>query len=184
MSLKIFSDIDDVLVSFIDAYKEKFKNDPRCMEDKTITRNVQQVLRTDKNFWLGLKAIRTPEIHISGYCTKRIIPKNWTRESLRKNNFPDGPIYQQYYQYGSKARLIKGRCNVLLDDSVSNFINCNLNGVPCLLVDTPFNRAKWSPIGRIYSLKQEEVESAYKYFMEDVFPNFKTLTDNGRKILY
>jgi uncharacterized HAD superfamily protein len=107
------------------------------------------------------------------FCTKRVIPKTWSREYLIKHNIKVKPIYQQWYQYGRKSTLIKGKVDVFIDDSISNMIELNLSGIPCLLMDAE-NNQKWGPIGRIYSLKYLEIEKAYLEFMK-IFPNFKEL---------
>ena len=90
------------------------------------------------------------------------------------NGFPNSPVYQMYLQSGNKARMIKGRVDVFIDDSISNMIKMNLSGVPCLLMDTPNNR-DWGPIGRIYTLDKDEIMEIYELFMKTVFPNFKNL---------
>jgi hypothetical protein len=80
-----------------------------------------------------------------------------------------------YYQQGNKATMIKGRVDVFVDDSISNFIKLNLSGVPCLLIDQPDNQS-WGPIGRIYSLNKEEILDAYNLFIDTgMFDNFKNL---------
>ena len=48
--------------------------------------------------------------------TVKCIQKNW----LAKNGFPNKPVYQMYHQQGNKADMIKGRCDILIDDSYFN----------------------------------------------------------------
>lgn len=79
------------------------------------------------------------------------------------------------YQKGNKANMIKGRCDVFIDDSVSNFIKMNKSGVPCLLMDTPFNQDA-GPILRIYSLDIQEIKYAYNLGLEsNLFSNFDNM---------
>jgi hypothetical protein len=59
-------------------------------------------------------------------------------------------------------------------DSVSNFKAMNLAGVPCLLMDAESNQ-DWGPIGRVYSLREAEIEEVYYLFMDTIFHNFKNL---------
>lgn len=172
--IRIFSDIDDTLLSFFNAYKYKFRNTKDYLKDKVITRNVQQVLRYDKEFWINLERLRTTDIELDGYCTKRVNNKDWTRQSLIKNKFPNRPIYQQICYCKSKAPLIVGRCDLMIEDSLANFIDLNLKGIPCLLIDSPYNKS-WGPIGRIYTLNEYEVYTAYKSFKDNIFNNFKKL---------
>lgn len=171
MKLRIGLDIDDTICAFYNPYLERFGT-PHS--DSEITRNVSRVLIKDKEFWLGLPITNRPDFCPALYCTKRVHPKEWTREFLVINGLPVMPIYQVYCQKSSKAPRIKGRVDVFIEDSISNFIDLNLNGIPCLLIDNEFNRS-WGPVGRIFSLKEEEIVEAYNLFMATLFPCFKDL---------
>lgn len=160
MRLRIALDIDDTLADFVGSYNNHFNTNLASEPDWLITKNVRN-LRYNKKFWLGLEKIEwinfTPEI----YCTKRINPKSYSRQWLLNNGFPDKPIYQMIYQRGNKADMIKGRCDVLIDDSVSNVRKCIQSGLPALLIDRPHNRYA-GPECRIYSLDIDEIIEAYK----------------------
>lgn len=172
MRLRVGLDIDDTICAFMAPYLDRFgipKN------DSEITRNVQRKLRTDRKFWLGLPVINRPNFNPALYCTKRIHPKVWTRRFLEDNNLPIAPIYQVYLQTASKVPKIKGRVDVFVDDSLSNFIDMNLKGLPCLLIDSPYNREKWGSIARIYSLDIEEITDTYNVFSQTIFPNFREI---------
>ena len=171
MRLRVGLDIDDTICAFMGPYVDRF-GEPK--EDLEITRNVQK-LRKDRNFWLSLPVINRPNFEPTLYCTKRIHPKVWTRRFLENNNLPVAPIYQVYCQSSSKVPKIKGRVDVFVDDSISNFIDMNLKGLPCLLIDTPYNRERWGSIARIYSLNIEEITEAYNFFNQTLFPHFKEL---------
>lgn len=160
--LKVAIDIDDTLSSFYDSYQKLFPGE-RNMRNEVITKNVYS-LRNNKEFWTGLEVIDRPNFEPYIYATKRINPKSYTREWLIKNNFPDKPIYQTYYQLGNKADIIKGRCDVLIDDSPSNVYKCIKSGVPALLIDRPHNQEA-GPLYRIYSLDIDEVLFGYKMLM-------------------
>lgn len=170
--MRIGLDLDGTLDDFWNPYIERFGYPKRNSE---ITKNVNQILSKDRNFWLSLPVLRyidfTPEL----YCTKRVNPKPWTRKWLEDNGFPICPIYQMYYQHGNKATMIKGRVDVFIDDSISNFIKLNLSGVPCLLIDQPDNQ-EWGPIGRIFTLNKQEIVDAYNLFIDTgMFDNFRNL---------
>jgi hypothetical protein len=169
--IKIGLDIDDVLASFLPEYLNKFGNPKNNFE---ITKNVEKVLKHDREFWLSLPVLNTLNFEPALYCTKRVNCKTWTKKWLENNNFPNKPVYQVICQCRNKADFIKGRVDVFVDDSITNFIQMNLAGVPCLLLDKEYNQ-DWGPIGRIYSLDVSEIEDAYKLFMDTVFPNFKNL---------
>ena len=169
--LKIGFDLDDTINSWYPCYLKRF-GQPK--NDYEITKNVQRILKHDKQFWLDLPLKNMPDFQPTLFCTARVIPKSWTKRWLEEHNIPMAPVYQKYGYAGSKAPLIKGRVDVFVEDSLKNFIDLNLNGIPCLLIDSPANQ-QWGPIGRIFSLNYDEIEEAYNLFMETVFPNFKNL---------
>ena len=162
MKLRIGTDIDEVLSDFIGAYRQRFGEQPSHI----ITKHCERVLSHDRDFWVNLKLLRRPDFDFTLYCTKRVNPKSYTKEFIRKNNLPNAPIYQQWCQIGPKSRLIKGRVDVFIDDSVRNYEELNSHGVPCLLMDTPDNKNIDTPL-RIYSLNYDEIERVYN-------KNFKT----------
>lgn len=170
--MRIGLDLDGTLDDFWNPYIKRF-GQPKG--DYEITKNVNRILSKDRDFWLNLPVLRCIDFIPELYCTKRVNPKTWTRKWLEENGFPIRPIYQMYYQYGNKATMIKGRVDVFVDDSISNFIKLNLSGVPCLLIDQPDNQ-DWGPIGRIYTLNKEEIIDAYNLFIDTgMFDNFKNL---------
>ena len=81
------------------------------------------------------------------------------------------------YQHGSKAPLIKGRVDVFIDDSISNFLDMNKSGIPCLLMDNLSNK-HLGPMLRIHSLQKEEIEDTYWLAKEfGIFDNFSQFYD-------
>ena len=181
--MKIGLDIDDVVAGFWESYCDYFNayNNPKHLINANITKNVQRILKGDRNFWINLPVINRPNFTPELYCTKRVNNKSWTKEFITKNNLPNVPIYQMLYQHGNKATMIKGKVDIFVDDSISNMINMNLAGVPCLLMDTT-NNQDWGPVGRIYSLNKEEIEDACELFKVTMYPYFKDLCDEYRKV--
>ena len=168
--LRIGLDIDEVLADWWNPYLKRFRF-PKS--DYEITRNCVRKLSRDRNFWLNLPVLRYPcNFEPVLYCTKRSCLKTYSKEWLDINDFPHKPVYQVYCQTDNKARYIKGRVDIFIDDSINNFIQMNLSGVPCLLMDTQFNQS-WGPIGRVYSLNYEEIEESYYLMKEDFLTNFK-----------
>ena len=159
--IRIALDLDDCLTSFYDSYKEKFKADknPKVLENNVITKNVVK-LKTNKAFWLGLRKISNINFIPELYATKRINPKSWSRQWLINNGFPNRPIYQMVLQDGNKADMIKGRCDVLIDDSETNVRKALKSGLPALLLDKPYNRNA-TDLKRIYSLDINEINKAF-----------------------
>lgn len=163
---RIGLDIDDCLAGFWDAYCERFDtaNNPHMLKDHIITRNVQQILSKERDFWLNLPVINRPDFIPELYCTKRVNNKAWTREWLRRNGFPDRPIYQMAYQHGNKADMIKGKVDVFIDDSLSNVIKCQRSGVPALLYHT--DRTVDFPMFKVFSLNRTEIIDAYLFMKQ------------------
>lgn len=160
-SLRIGLDIDDVLAGFFEMYKKTFTR-PRDLIDANITKNVRS-LKYNKEFWLSLPKLRDIDFVPAIYCTKRINPKRITKDWLALNHYPERPVYQMYYQQGNKATMIKGRVDVFIDDSVSNFEKINASGIPCLLMDAPHNAYFETPF-RIYTLTLAEIKEKYSEF--------------------
>lgn len=159
--MRIGLDIDDCLADFWGAYCRYFDvaNNPKMLQDHIITRNVQQILSRDRDFWLNLEVINFPDFVPELYCTKRVNNKAWTKEWLALNGFPDRPIYQMVYQYGNKADMIKGRVDVFIDDSLTNVLNCQKAGLPALVYHT--DRTAEFPMYKVFSITKEEIEDAY-----------------------
>lgn len=157
MKLKIGLDLDDTLNIWYSEYIKRFGL-PKT--DSEITRNVQRVLIRDRQWWINLPVKNRINFIPELYCTKRVCNKDYSKTWLRNNGYPDRPVYQVLYQRANKAKYIKGKVDVFVDDSVSNFIQMNLAGVPCLLIASEGNE-KWGPYGKIYSLDEEEIEYGY-----------------------
>jgi FMN phosphatase YigB (HAD superfamily) len=157
--LRIALDLDDTIFDFWGAYKALFPRESDLVEH-VITRNVVS-LRYNKEFWENLPLLEKPNFEPYIYATKRINSKVYTRNCLAKYNLPIRPIYQMYYQHGNKADLIKGKCDVLIDDSISNVQMAINSGLPALLIDRPHNQ-NGDPLFRIYSLDIDEIRFAYE----------------------
>lgn len=165
--LRIGLDIDDCLAGFWDAYCERFDtaHNPKMLEDSIITQNVNRILIEDRDFWLGLSLIDRPDFIPELYCTKRVNPKSWTRKWLELQDLPIRPVYQMFNQYGNKARLIKGRVDVFIDDSVRNVMQMNAAGVPALLYATEQNAGV--AMHKVFSLHEDDIIEAYETMIHD-----------------
>lgn len=175
-SLRIGLDIDDTLADFFPEYQKYFntKKYPHRLKEHNITKNVVRVLKFDRNFWINLPIKNvisfTPEL----YCTSRVCNKDWTKQWLRINNFPNSPVYQIFGHGVNKARLIKGKVDIFVDDSFINFKLLNMSGIPCLLLDQKGTK-DWDYNGKIYSLELNEILEEYFLFKHRVLPYFKEL---------
>lgn len=175
MGLRVGLDIDDTLAGFSIGYLNRFKKWPH--HDWAITRNVNNILIKERDFWLGLPILRIPDFKPRLYCSARVNNKRWTKKYLKDNNFPDAPLYQINGYKISKYNTLKGKVDVYIEDSVKNFIDLNSKGIPCLLIDTPKNQ-DWGPVGRIYNLNYEEIEQAYYLFAKEILPYFNEIIRN------
>lgn len=178
MSLRIGLDIDGVIAGFDTGYLQRFGKWPK--QDWCITRNVSNILIHERDFWLNLPVLRVPDFKPRLFCSARVNNKKWTKKYL-VNIGLTSPLFQVPGYNISKSKTLKGRVDVFIEDSLKNFIDLNLHGIPCLLMDAPSNRA-WGPIGRIYSLNEAEITECYNLFIDTVFSNFKGLLNGRNKI--
>lgn len=171
MKLKIGLDIDGTITDWDGAYLKRFKKWPNY--DWAITRNVEHILVHERDFWLNLPIIRLPNFEPRLFCSARVNNKKWTKKYLLEHGL-NAPLYQVPGYHLSKAKAIGHKCNVFVEDSIKNFIDLNLKGIPCLLIDSPSNQ-KWGAIGRIFSLDYDEIEEAYYLLKDTIFNNFKNI---------
>ena len=169
--LRISCDLDDTINYWMFPYIQKFGTPKNDFE---ITKNVRAKLMKDKEFWMTLPIKNRPNFIPVQYTTARIIPKQWIKQFIKENGLPNVPVYQVRGVSLSKAKMLKGRVDLHIDDSIKVFKDLNSKGIPCLLIDSPYNR-EWGPIGRVYSLDIDEIIETYNLFMDTVFYKFKQL---------
>lgn len=168
--LRISFDVDGVLADFESAYLKRFKKWPN--HDWAVTRNVANILIHEREFWLNLPVLNRLEFTPRMYCSARVNPKRWSKQYLRNNDFPEAPLFQVPGYKLSKAKTLKGRCDVHIEDSTKNFLDLNRKGIPCLLYNNKSNE-HLGPILRIYSLDKDEITDAYWLAKElGIFDNF------------
>lgn len=160
--IRIALDLDDTIFDFLGAYQEAFPGEKNLKEPK-ITKNVLS-LKKDKKFWEELPLLEMPNFEPYIYATKRINSKTYTRNCLRRHGLPVKPIYQIYTQTGNKATIIKGRCDVLIDDSAFNCYQALQVGFPAILITRPHNVNSDYPY-RINQLDLDEILEVYKQIL-------------------
>ena len=165
--MRIGLDIDNVIADWDSGYIKRFGKFPK--HDWVITRNVNNILIHEREFWLNLPILNIPDFTPRLFCSARVNSKNWTKTYL-KNHGLNSPLYQVNGYHISKYDSLKGKVDLFIDDSLKNFIDLNSKGIPCLLMDSKFNKT-WKNIGRIYSLKLNEIMSVYKEFIKFDFNN-------------
>ena len=158
--IKIALDLDDTILDFINFYKQYFPRDID-MISKNITKNVYK-LRNNKYFWEHLPLLEAPNFEPHIYSTKRINSKTYTRNCLNRYDLPIKPIYQTICQLSNKADIIKGRCDVLIDDSIFNVKKAIKVGLPAILISRPHN-ININFEFRIDKLDYREIENMYNY---------------------
>jgi len=169
--LRIGLDLDDCI---FDWYPEYLKRFGQPKDDYEITKNVQRILRKDKVFWENLPILNIPDFIPSLFCTKRVNSKVYTKNSLRRIGLHKVPVYQLFTQSANKADKIKNKVDVFIDDSISNWKQMNLSGLPCLLINNT-NNEHIGPLAKVYSLRYDHIEDTYDLFMKTIFPIFKDI---------
>lgn len=162
--IRIALDLDDTVFDFLGAYQEAFPGETNMVKPH-IDRNVF-ALRKNKKFWEGLPLLEMPNFEPCIYATKRINSKVYTRNCLTRHGLPIKPIYQIYTQRGNKANIIKGRCDVLVDDSAFNCYQAMEVGFPAILITRPHNVNSDYPY-RVSKLDFEEILEVYKRIVCD-----------------
>lgn len=157
--IRIALDLDDTIFDFLGAYQAMFPGE-RNMIGSIITQNVIS-LRKDKKFWENLPLLEMPNFEPHIYATKRINSKIYTRNCLNRYGLPIKPIYQMESQMGNKVTIIKGHCDVLVDDSAFNCYQALHVGFPAILITRPHNIDSDYPY-RINKLDIEEIIEVYK----------------------
>jgi FMN phosphatase YigB (HAD superfamily) len=156
--IRIALDLDDTIFDFLGAYQEVFPGEKNLISSN-ITKNVCK-LKKDKRFWENLPLLEMPNFEPCIYATKRINSKVYTRNCLNRHGLPIKPIHQMVYQFGNKVDMIKGRCDVLIDDSVFNCYQALKVGFPAILITRPHNIDSDYPY-RINRLDLDEIMAVY-----------------------
>ena len=157
--LQIGCDLDDTIFGFSEGYLKRFKKWPNY--DWAITRNVVNILSKERDFWINLPVIRRPVgFEPKLYCSSRVNRKSWSKKAIEINDLPNSPLYQVPGYHIPKAKYIKGRIDVFIEDSPHQWKALNLAGIPCLLIDSPNNK-EYGPMLKIYSLDEDEITDVY-----------------------
>lgn len=157
--LRIALDIDDTVVDWRKQHEKKFKCKLDKLKDVQITRQVLKC-QHDRDFWTNLPLLEKPNFIPVLYCTKRINSKQYTKNCFSKLGLPQSPIYQVINQYSNKVNYIKGRCDIIIDDSWRNVEQCIKSGLPALLITRSHNKDIKTPY-RVNKLNYQEITDKY-----------------------
>lgn len=145
---KIGLDIDEVIADWLGAWMERFdiKEAPSSWYfDRDIMERFDELKECGElnKFYMSLKPHLNPsDLPFEPHCyiTSRPVDTAVTECWLDDHNFPTKKVYT--VEVGkSKADVAKeAGIEVFIDDSYSNFLDLNKNGILCYLYDRPHNR--------------------------------------------
>lgn len=155
-------DVDDVICSFLDGWKEKFNITEVTNSwffDRKIRKRFDEMKKNNEldDFYLSLKAKIKPEeipFEPSAYITSRPVPTEITEQWLDMYGFPAAPVYTVGVD-GSKVDIAKKMgIEVFVDDRFDNFVELNKAGITTYLFDAPHNQRYNVGSKRIKSLNE------------------------------
>lgn len=157
---KVYLDIDGILADYESHFLSELKlpeYHPSDWNDYRF-RDGFDIIKNDENFWINIPKLIDSEIisyPIEGYCTSRPISNEITQQWLNKNNFPKGELINIYDTGKTKSEVLKNKCDIFIDDCITNFIDCNSNGITCFLMTRPHNKK--------YDVGHYRVDSVFEF---------------------
>jgi len=145
---KIGLDVDEVLAAWIDAWVKRynFKETPKAWHfDPLILGRFEEMRKSGEldDFYLSIEPLIGPEdIPFEPHCyiTSRPVDTEVTEKWLEMHKFPSRPVYTVPVRT-SKAEAAKNAdVDIFVDDSYTNFLDLNENGVTTYLYTTPQNK--------------------------------------------
>lgn len=150
--LYIGIDIDETISDFVGPFENIFGKG--SIHDVDV-KNKIWALRRNKEFWLDLPLLETPEFTPFCYYHKRPCPDYWTKQWITDNHLPLRYLYE--YTRPNLVRQIGPHVDFLIDDSISNFeYQNNELGIKTLLISNNENANYNTPL-RIYNLTKAEI---------------------------
>ena len=143
---KVVLDLDGV----VGAFEEHLINKGYIDKDIPVThwqdpriKPILNIIRQDKEFWVSMPLlidVKNLNYPIAGYCTARSIPLEWIEEWMLINLIPLAPILK--VDFGeSKSKVLKEfGCDIMIDDSIENFVDLNSSGISCFLKTRTHNK--------------------------------------------
>lgn len=134
-------DLDDTIFDFLGSYSRRFNVElsDYWNGDYGMNENLK-TLQKDKDFWVNMPVIHTPNFEIDYYVTARSIPIEWTQEAIQKNNLPKAKIYTLPWNVSKIETLKNLKVDIMIDDKFQTFKECLNSGIFCYLMDAPHNR--------------------------------------------
>jgi 5'(3')-deoxyribonucleotidase len=153
---RIGFDIDNVLADFVGRYCDLFNLDlPLEWDfDSKFPARMAAICEI-RQFWINLKVKEDPKdfkFKPVCYITDRVIPIAWTKEWLKKNGFPNAPIYTAKHGKSKSDIAVEKKLDVFVDDNYEHFTKINKAGIKCYLYDCTHNRQHNVGNKRIFKL--------------------------------
>ena len=137
----VWCDLDGCIIDYEKHFLEYLnlpKDHPTDWCDHRFREEFDKI-KHDEKFWSSIPALITPSeitYPIKGYVTSRPISNKVTEEWLRVNGFPKKTLIN--VDGGKKSEVLK-QGDIMVDDSMDNFIDMQSNGITCYLMTRPHN---------------------------------------------
>lgn len=165
--MKIYLDVDDVVLAWHDAYFKKYNLSgiTDWIPYDTIKYHLKE-LQNDRMFWITLPLMHKPNFQPSGYISAREVPIQWTKDAMKLRKIP-GRSKVKHVNWGeSKIKVLKSLdCEIFIDDKYSTFKECHDNGIFCLLMNSSLNQHHETEY-RIFDLDIKKIKKKYQKWLK------------------